>query len=213
VNEIGKQMHGSASGTAPLTAAGTQALPVTGGANATPGGGNAAPASSGGGAISTPPVAGSMATAGAIGGSAGKAPGAAGSTPTAGTSAGAKLIPAQFEDAVTADKDILTVVMDGGGNDVLICDQGTYPGCDKCKEMGAGKLPVCLKIVDVPSNTPIGGPYPNEIADLAMPMWKATCAGAGQRTGGKLHCHFVDMVPVFKEHDDYYRSSARLPVG
>jgi hypothetical protein len=37
--------------------------------------------------------------------------------------------------------------MDGGGNDVLICDQGTYPGCDKCKEMGASKLPVCLKIV------------------------------------------------------------------
>jgi hypothetical protein len=144
----------------------------------------------------------------------------------------AKLIPAQFEDAVTADKDILTVVMDGGGNDVLICDPGTYPGCDKCKEMGASKLPVCLKIVqdtlatftklqdryvsvgvkdvvyffypDVPANTPIGGPYPNEIADFAMPMWKATCEGAEQRTGGKLRCHFVDMVPVFKGHDDYF---------
>jgi hypothetical protein len=147
----------------------------------------------------------------------------------------AKLIPAQFEDAVTADKDILTVVMDGGGNDVLICDPGTYPGCDKCKEMGASKLPVCLKIVqdtlatftklqdrfvsvgvkdvvyffypDVPSNTPIGGPYPNEIADFAMPMWKATCEGAEQRTGRKLHCHFVDMVPVFKGHDDYFAAA------
>jgi hypothetical protein len=146
----------------------------------------------------------------------------------------AKLIPAQFEDAITADKDILTLVMDGGGNDVLICDQATYSGCDKCKQAGAKQLPVCLKIVqdtlatftklqdraamigvkdivyffypDVPANTPIGGPNPNEIADFAMPMWKATCEGTAQRTGGKLRCHFVDMVPVFKGHDDYFAS-------
>jgi hypothetical protein len=144
----------------------------------------------------------------------------------------AKLIPAQFEDAITADKDILTVVMDGGGNDVLICDQATYSGCDKCKQAGAKQLPVCLKIVqdtlatftklqdraamigvkdivyffypDVPANTPIGGPNPNEIADFALPMWKAACDGAEQRTGGKLRCHFVDMVPVFKGQNDYF---------
>jgi lysophospholipase L1-like esterase len=33
--------------------------------------------------------------------------------------------------------------------------------------------------------------------DYAEPLARATCDGAADATGGKLHCHFVDLVQPF----------------
>jgi hypothetical protein len=144
----------------------------------------------------------------------------------------ATLIPEQLERAIADNPDIRLIVMDGGGNDVLISDAVKYPGSDACKEEGAGALGVCKQIVtdtlktfsalqdraaaagvkdivfffypEVPTGTIIGGANPNEIATYALPMWRSTCESAEKRLGGKLRCHFVDMVPVFKGHPDWF---------
>jgi hypothetical protein len=138
----------------------------------------------------------------------------------------------QFEQAIADDKDIKLLVMDGGGNDVLLADTVKYLGSDACKSSGSSKLEICKTIVSdslaafnkliaraaeigvqnivyffyptVPNDTALGGPMPNEIADYARPMWKAACDGAEAKVAGKLKCHFVDMVPVFKGHDDWF---------
>jgi hypothetical protein len=141
----------------------------------------------------------------------------------------AELIPDQFEDAVAANPNIKFVVMDGGGNDVLIPD-ASFAGGGDCKNSDmAGSLPVCQQIVKqsfdaatklftrmaevgvkdvlyffyphVPKGTPIGGDNPNPILDYSLPMIKDICAETEMRTGGKLRCHFVDMIPVFEGHD------------
>jgi hypothetical protein len=141
----------------------------------------------------------------------------------------------QFEQAISEDADIKLLVMDGGGNDVLLSDTIKYPGSDACKSSGSSRNPTCQQIVTdtlaafrtliaraaeigvqnivyffyptVPRDTLLGGPEPNEIADYARPMWKAECDGASARVGGKLACHFVDMVPVFKGHDDWFAAA------
>lgn len=138
----------------------------------------------------------------------------------------------QFEQAIGEDPDIKLLVMDGGGNDVLLSDAIKYPGSDACKASDSSKNPVCQKIVvdtlatfdalikravevgvqhivyffypGVPDGTALGGPQPNEIADYARPMWKAACESANAKVGGKLSCHFVDMAPVFKGHDAWF---------
>jgi hypothetical protein len=141
----------------------------------------------------------------------------------------------QFEQAITEDKDIKLLVMDGGGNDVLLADTLKYPGSDACTSSGSSKLEICKQVVTdtlaafnrvitraaeigvqnivfffyptIPNGTALGGPMPNEIADYARPMWKATCDGAEAKVAGKLKCHFVDMVPVFKGHDDWFAAA------
>jgi hypothetical protein len=50
----------------------------------------------------------------------------------------------------------------------------------------------------------LGGPNPNEISEYARPMVAEACAGTEAKTGGRLRCHFVDMVPVFAGHSDYF---------
>jgi hypothetical protein len=144
----------------------------------------------------------------------------------------ATLIPDQFEIAIASDPDIKVLVMDGGGNDVLICDAGKYLGCDVCKADGASRERVCEQIADdsiaafnklqdralsigvrdivyfyypdVPTGTIIGGSNPNEVARYAQPKWQGSCDDAEKRTNGKMRCHFVDMVPVFAGHPEYF---------
>jgi hypothetical protein len=149
---------------------------------------------------------------------------------TSMASGGIGFIPDQFDRALAEDPDINTVVMTGGGNDVLVCDGIRFPNCVSCKN-GSVAEP-CPSIVNlaltraetlmtkaanagvrdvvyffyphVPNNTPIGGTNPNNILDYALPRVKALCDSAESRTGGKLRCHFVDMIPVFEGHPDYF---------
>jgi hypothetical protein len=144
----------------------------------------------------------------------------------------ATLIPDQFESGIRADKDIRVAVMDGGGNDILV-PAATWVGGGNCKNRAdSGNVAVCQKIVQasldreqelfermadvgvrdvvfffypiVPNNTLLGGTNPNAIAIWALPKVKTGCDDAYARTGGRLRCHFVDMVPVFKDHPDYF---------
>ena len=151
---------------------------------------------------------------------------------TSMASGGIGFIPDQFDRALAEDPDIKTVVMTGGGNDVLVCDGVRFPGCLSCKN-GSIAEP-CPSIVNlaltraeglmekaasagvrdvvyffyphVPTNTPIGGTNPNNILDFALPKVKALCDSAEAKTGGRLRCHFVDMIPVFENHPDYFAS-------
>lgn len=137
----------------------------------------------------------------------------------------AGFIPDQLETAITQHPDIRVVVMDGGGNDLLIPD-GNMTGAADCKNSAdSPNMPVCQEIVDlaldeaealmhraadagvsdvlyffyphVPEGTIIGGTHPNTILDHALPQARAMCDNTEELTGGALRCHFVDMVPVF----------------
>lgn len=147
-------------------------------------------------------------------------------------SGGLGLIPPEWDQAIAADPDIRTVVMDGGGNDMLI-PAATWMGGADCKNnANSPNLPVCqmifqtaldaatalmTKMADhgvrdvvyffyphVPNGTLLGGTAPNAILDYALPKVKAFCDDAINMNGGKLRCHFVDLVPVFEGHADWF---------
>lgn len=151
-------------------------------------------------------------------------------------------IPDQFEDAVAEDPDILVVIMDGGGDDLLIPDS-SVPGAEDCKnEANADELAVCQDIVqqgidraiagmsrmvevgveDVlyffyphlpegQSADSLAGTNPNVMLDYALPKVEETCDSASMRTDGQLTCHFVDLVPVFDGHPEYFASDGVHP--
>jgi GDSL-like Lipase/Acylhydrolase family len=152
---------------------------------------------------------------------------------TAMGSGGIGLIPPQFDQAVAADPNIIAVIMDGGGNDILVPDTAQFPQGADCKQNAMSPMiPDCQKIVQkavdkslelmntaaekgvkdvvffsyphVPDGTLVGGAHPNAILDYALPMVKATCDAARVRTGGRLTCHFLDLVPVFDMHPEYF---------
>ncbi|MDB4989716.1 MAG: hypothetical protein JWN04_4894 [Myxococcaceae bacterium] len=148
-------------------------------------------------------------------------------------SGGLGLIPPEFDSSIMSDPDAHTVLLDGGGNDVLLPDLTLDP-LHQCQATGSSKLPSCQKIITlaldaatklvdrmasagirdvvyffyphVPANTVISGPAPNEILDYALPMVRAFCDGREAATGGKLRCTFVDMVPVFDGHPDWFNT-------
>jgi hypothetical protein len=122
--------------------------------------------------------------------------------------------------------------MDGGGNDILIADEDRFPGGSECKDrMDAPMVKVCQDIVatamaageklmqaaadagirdviyffypHIPGGG-FGGMNPNYLLDYSLPMARELCEGAEQRTQGKLRCHFLDLVPVFEGHADWF---------
>ncbi|HMI89424.1 MAG TPA: SGNH/GDSL hydrolase family protein [Polyangiaceae bacterium] len=152
---------------------------------------------------------------------------------TAMASGGLGLIPPQFDQAVAADPNIIAMIMDGGGNDILVADTAQFPQGADCKQnLMSPMIPDCQKIVDkavtkavelmdtaadkgvkdvvyfyyphVPDGTLIGGAHPNAILDYALPRVRATCDGASTRTGGRMTCHFLDLIPVFDGHPDWF---------
>jgi hypothetical protein len=148
-------------------------------------------------------------------------------------SGGIGFIPDQFDSSIKKDPDAHTILMDGGGNDILVAD----PSIDlfhECQDKGSSTKPNCQKIVQmaldaadkllvrasaagirdvvyffyphVPANTVLSGPAPNEILDYALPKIREFCAGIEEKTGGKTRCTFVDMIPVYEGHPDYINS-------
>jgi hypothetical protein len=142
-------------------------------------------------------------------------------------------IPAEIDRALADDPDIIAAVVDGGGNDILVPDLFMFPnGLDCTTRTDSPEIPACQKIVQlavdaaigamdklaavgvrdviyffyphVPEGTLIGGPHPNEILDYAKPKAEAACEQAVVRSEGKLTCHFVDMIPVFEGHPEYF---------
>jgi hypothetical protein len=148
-------------------------------------------------------------------------------------SGGIGFIPTQLPTAIAADPDMKVAIMTGGGNDVLVPDTAQFPQGGSCKnDLNSPSIPDCQAIVDlaisaalglmddavaagiedvvyffyphVPEGTLIGGLHPNAILDYALPKVKAACDGAEARTGGALRCHFIDLVPVFDGHPDWF---------
>jgi hypothetical protein len=146
-------------------------------------------------------------------------------------SGGAGFIPDQYKSSIARDPDCHTILMDGGGNDLLVAD----PSIDfagQCKTEQAPMLKQCQTIIDkaiaaadalllkasadgvrdvvyffyphVPKNTLLGGPNPNAMLDHALPQVRKFCEGVEEKTSGKTRCTFVDMVPVFEGHDDWF---------
>jgi hypothetical protein len=143
-------------------------------------------------------------------------------------------IPLLFQDALAqGGNNIVAVVLTGGANDVLYCNDRAYPGCQDCENsIVADDIPVCRRVVDdtaaafrqlletmasagvkdvvnyyyptVPNGTPIGGANPNVINDYARPLAEASCRGAYAQTLGRLRCTFVDLRPVFQGHPEYF---------
>jgi hypothetical protein len=146
-------------------------------------------------------------------------------------SGGIGSIPQEFYDSIAKDPDAHTVLMDGGGNDVLVPDFSNAFFYE-CTNKGAAALPQCQTIVTkaievagqfrdkaaaagirnvvyffyphVPGNTVLSGDGPAEILDYALPKVRAFCENMERDTGGKTHCDFIDMIPVFKGHDDWF---------
>ena len=148
-------------------------------------------------------------------------------------SGGVGLIPTEFDDSIKNDPDCHTILMDGGGNDVLVADSSLDPNRD-CLTAKSTTLPQCQMIIDkalaaadallkkasaagirdvvyffyphVPEGTALGGDSPNTILDHALPQIRAFCEGIEAETSGKTRCTFIDMVPVFDGHPDWFFS-------
>ncbi|MDB4975933.1 MAG: hypothetical protein JWN48_4274 [Myxococcaceae bacterium] len=146
-------------------------------------------------------------------------------------SGGVGLIGTQYDGSIMRDPDCHTILMDGGGNDVLVADSAIDPNRD-CLTAKSATLPQCQTIIDkalaaadallvkasaagirdvvyffyphVPEGTLLGGASPNTILDFALPQIRKFCDGVEAETKGKTRCTFVDMVPVFKGHDDWF---------
>jgi hypothetical protein len=61
----------------------------------------------------------------------------------------------------------------------------------------------------VPTNTLLGGNNPAGMLDYALPKVRAACEGAYELSvetakDAPIRCHFVDLVPVFTGHPDYF---------
>jgi hypothetical protein len=99
-----------------------------------------------------------------------------------------------------------------------MADAGSVPGCQQIvtdalaasetlmnKMVAAGVRDVIFFFYPhVPEPTLIGGSHPNAMLDYALPKVKAFCDGVNAKTQGKGNCWFVDTVPVFAGHPEYF---------
>lgn len=136
-------------------------------------------------------------------------------------------IPDQLITALAENPDIKAIVMTGGGNDILVADTFMFPDAGMCTSTpDAPMIADCQAIVaaaldkakslmndsadagirdvvyffypHIPGGGLISGPTPNPMLDYALPRAKEVCDSALERTGGRMKCHFIDMVPVFE---------------
>jgi len=130
-------------------------------------------------------------------------------------------IPPQWDLAIGAGP-VKFILMDGGGNDILICDAGKFPGCGTiCKSAGSSTQKICqdivteataaakammMKAADAGVKDVVYFFYPHlpganagydEINDYAEPIARASCEAAYTNSGGKLSCHWVSLIAPF----------------
>jgi hypothetical protein len=133
--------------------------------------------------------------------------------------AGTPQIPGQWESAKAANPNVQFVVMDGGGNDVLINNrQCLAAGSDKnagCQMVVAASLAAAkkmwasmeaAKVQDVvmfwyPHTPPVTGG--NDISDYAYAMLVSAAMSASTPT---FRVHMVDTVAAFTGHMEYFFS-------
>ncbi len=127
-------------------------------------------------------------------------------------------IPSQFGAAVNTNPDIRYVIMDGGGNDILLQNTScisvaaTTPISDACKTDiqntidTANKLFATMKTAGVqkiiyffyPHLPTTTYPSVNVVMDYAYPLVKAACDAS------PIPCYFIDTRPAFDGKDAQY---------
>jgi phospholipase/lecithinase/hemolysin len=127
-------------------------------------------------------------------------------------------IPTQFANAVAANPDIKYVIMDGGGNDILLentdCilaspDAGISAACETAVENAIGAATALFQTMKAagvekviyffyPNLPTTHDPSVNVILDYAFPLVQAACASA------PLPCDFIDTRPAFAGKDATY---------
>lgn len=134
-------------------------------------------------------------------------------------------IPMQFDIAINEDPNISTVIMTGGGNDVLIGSAAIClsqpPPAEPCVAAIDSVLTTAATLMDdmaeagvkdvvyffyphLPPGFPFGAK--NETLDYAAPLVQALCE---EHQG--LDCQFVDIRPAFEGHPEYIRLDAIHP--
>ena len=128
------------------------------------------------------------------------------------------LIPTQFNGKPKL------VIMDGGGNDILICSAVMYPGCNTmCNAPGSSSLQICKDIVtsgtaaaaklfDTMSAAGVKDivyffyPHPptnnggmKEIDDYSEPIARKSCEDYAGKNGGKTRCYWVSTTKPFAD--------------
>ena len=141
-----------------------------------------------------------------------------------GTQMSNGMIPGMFDQAVAEDPNIDTVIMTGGGNDVLIgsaniCLQDPPPS-ESCLAALDGVFGAAEQLLadmaaagvqhvvysfypHLPPGFPPGAK--NETLDYAAPIVAELCANA------PVECHFVDIRDAFEGHPEYIRDDAIHP--
>lgn len=136
----------------------------------------------------------------------------------------AGFIPDQFRGAIAANPGITTVVMNGGGNDILIPDQIRFPGSNQCTASATSStLEVCQMVVDAAIETSQAlmleaaeagvteiffffyphlpgpsNPGANPMLDYSVPLAREACESVLEITEGRLRCTFLDTIPTFE---------------
>jgi hypothetical protein len=118
--------------------------------------------------------------------------------------------------------DIRLVILDGGGNEVLLPAAGS-PDCKSMigSSMNAGCQAIVSKVVRrrqdtmvhmaasgvryviLPAHFPLlgtQGTNPEEMHDYAYPLAQSFCGEAASDTNGMLTCHFIDLRAPFCQH-------------
>ena len=128
--------------------------------------------------------------------------------------ASAIMIPPQWPQAVMADPDIKVVIMDGGGNDVLIsnpqCKAAGSQNNTTCQQVVANTVMAVGNLIDqfqkagvvdliyfFYPHVPTGG------ADIADYAWTRLQNSAKVLTTDKFRMQVVDLVPLFNGHPEY----------
>lgn len=125
------------------------------------------------------------------------------------------MIPPQWPSAKTASADIKVVIMDGGGNDVLINNpQCKNPGSQNdatCKMVVNNTVMAVGNLIDDFKKTGVGDLiyffYPHaptggaDISDYALGILQNS---AKLVTDANFRMYVVDLVPLFNNHSDYY---------
>jgi lysophospholipase L1-like esterase len=125
------------------------------------------------------------------------------------------MIPPQWPSAKAANPDIKVVIMDGGGNDVLINNpQCKNPGSQNdatCKMVVNNTVMAVGNLIDDFQKTGVGDLiyffYPHaptggaDISDYALGILQNS---AKLLTTADFRMYVVDLVPLFNGHSDYY---------
>ncbi|HVW24420.1 MAG TPA: SGNH/GDSL hydrolase family protein [Polyangiaceae bacterium] len=125
------------------------------------------------------------------------------------------MIPPQWPQAKAASADITTVIMDGGGNDVLInnpqCKAAGSENDATCKMVVANTVMAVGNLIDDFQKTGVGDLiyffYPHapvggaDISDYALGILQNSAKVLSTPT---FRMYVVDLVPLFDNHPEYY---------